>query len=49
MMVQMCAPGMMVAGILAAILGLGLLATLIVLVWVVIPRLRRNSQPVATR
>ena len=43
MMIQMCGPGMMIAGILAAILGLGLLASLIVLVWVVIARLRRDS------
>jgi hypothetical protein len=50
MMMQMCGPGMMmIAGILTAILGLGLLASLIVLVWVAIARLRRDSQPVASR
>jgi hypothetical protein len=49
MMMQMCGPGMMIAGILAAILGLGLLGSLIVLVWVVIARLRRDSQPPASR
>jgi hypothetical protein len=49
MMMQMCGPGRMIAGILAAILGLGLLASLIVLVWVVIARLRRDSQSVASR
>jgi hypothetical protein len=49
MMMQMCGPGMMIVSILAAILGLGLLASLIVLVWVVIARLRRDSQPLASR
>jgi hypothetical protein len=49
MMMQMCGPGMMIAGILAAIVGLGLLASLTVLVWVLIARLRRDSQPVASR
>jgi hypothetical protein len=49
MMMQMCGPGMIIAGILAAILGLGLLASLIVLVWVVIARLRRDSRPLASR
>jgi len=49
MMMQMCGSGMMVAGILATILGLGLLASLIVLVWVAIGRLRRESPPVVTR
>jgi len=43
MMMQMCGSGMMVAGILAVLLSLGLLASLIVLVWVVIGRLRRES------
>jgi hypothetical protein len=38
MLMQMCGSGMMVAGILATILGLGLLASLIVLVWVAISR-----------
>ena len=47
MMMQMCGSGMMVAGILAVLLSLGLLASLIVLVWVVIVRLRRES-PSAT-
>jgi hypothetical protein len=49
MMMQMCGPGMMIVSILAAILGLGLLASLIVLVWVVIARLRRDSRPLASR
>lgn len=48
-MMQMCGAGMMVAGILATILGLGLLASLIVLVWVVIGRLRREPHSEATR
>ena len=47
MMMQICGAGMMVAGILAALLSLGLLASLIVLVWVAIGRLRRES-PSAT-
>jgi len=47
MMLQMCGSGMMIVGILAALLSLGLLASLIVLVWVVIGRLRRES-PSAT-
>jgi len=47
MMMQICGFGMMVAGILAALLSLGLLASLIVLVWVVIGRLWRES-PSAT-
>ena len=47
MMMQMCGSGMMIAGILAVLLSLGLLASLIVLVWVVIGRLRRES-PSAT-
>ena len=49
MMMQMCGSGMMIAGILAAVLGLGLLASLIVLVWVAIGRLRRDPRPVVTR
>jgi len=49
MMMQMCGSGMMVAGILAALLSLGLLASLIVLVWAVIGRLRRESPSVAPR
>ena len=48
MMMQMCGSGMMVAGILATILGLGLLASLIVLVWA-IGRLRWESHSGATR
>jgi hypothetical protein len=39
--------GMMIFGGLAALLGLGLLASLIVLVWVVIGRLRRDTRPMA--
>jgi hypothetical protein len=34
--------GMMVVGVLGALLGLGLLASLIVLVWVAIGRLKRE-------
>jgi hypothetical protein len=41
----MCGTGMMVFGGLAALLGLGLLASLIVLVWVLIGRLRRDTRP----
>jgi len=37
-----CGMGMMVVMWAAGLLGLGLLATLIVLLWVVIWRLRRN-------
>jgi len=40
---------LMIAGILATILGLGLLASLIVLVWVAIGRLRREPHSAATR
>ncbi len=43
MMMQMCSAGMMIVGVLVAVLGLGLLASLIVLVWVLIGRLRRDS------
>ena len=45
MMNQMgsCGIGMMVFGGLAMVLGLALLASLIVLVWVAIGRLRRDS------
>jgi hypothetical protein len=43
MMMEQCGIGMMVVGTLAAVLGLGLLASLIVLVWVIIGRLRRES------
>ena len=49
MMMQMCGSGMMIAGILATILGVGLLASLIVLAWVVIGRLRSESPSVVTR
>ena len=49
MLMQMCGSGVMVAGILATILGLGLLASLIVLVWVVIGRLRREPHSEATK
>jgi len=45
MMMQMCGAGMMIVGVLAAALGLGLLGSLIVLVWVLIGRLRRDSRP----
>ena len=45
MMSSMCGTGMMIIGGLAALLGLGLLGSLIVLVWVVIGRLRRDHRP----
>ena len=48
MMSSMCGAGMMIVGGLAAVLGLGLLASLLVLVWVVIGRLRRDRGPVTT-
>lgn len=48
MMMPMCGSGMMVAGILATILGLGLLASLIVLAWVAIGRLRQEPHSGAT-
>ena len=41
----MCGTGMMIFGGLAALLGLGLLASVIVLVWVLIGRLRRDTRP----
>lgn len=47
MMSSTCGTGMMIVGGLAALLGLGLLASLIVLVWVVIGRLRRDHGPTA--
>jgi hypothetical protein len=47
MMSSMCGTGMMIFGSFAALLGLGLLASLIVLVWVVIGRLRRDRGPTA--
>ena len=49
MMMQMCGPGMMIVGVLVAVLGLGLLASLIVLVWVLIARLRHDSRRATTR
>lgn len=49
MMMGNCGAGMMVVGGIAALLGLGLLASLIVLVWVVIGRLRRNEKLPAPR
>jgi len=42
MMMEGCGIGMMVVMWVAGLLSLGLLATLIVLLWVVIGRLRRN-------
>jgi hypothetical protein len=42
MMMEGCVMGMMVMMWAASLLSLGLLATLIVLLWVVIGRLRRN-------
>ena len=42
MMMEGCGMGMMVAMWVTGLLGLGLLATLIVLLWVVIGWLRRN-------
>ncbi len=42
MMVEGCGMGMMVMMWAAGLLSLGLLATLIVLLWVVIGRLRQN-------
>jgi hypothetical protein len=47
MMMQMCGPGMVIVGILTTVLGLGLLASLIVLVWVLIARLRRDPNVVS--
>ena len=48
-MMEHCGSGMMLVGALAAVLGLGLLASGIVLVWVVIGRLRRETSPMATQ
>ena len=45
-MMQCCGIAMMVAGALAVLLGLVLLASLIVLVWVAIGRLRDRSEVV---
>ncbi len=42
MMMEGCGMGMMVVMWVAGLLSLGLLATLIVLLWVVIGRLRQN-------
>ena len=42
MMMNGCGVGMMLVGWLGVLLGLTLLASLIVLVWVVIGRLRRD-------
>ena len=42
MMMEQCGIGMMLVGTLGAVLGLGLLASLIVLVWVVIGGVRRE-------
>jgi hypothetical protein len=42
MMMNGCGPGMMLIGGLGMLLGLTLLASLMVLVWVVIGRLRRE-------
>ncbi len=42
MMMEGCGMGMMVVMWVAGLISLGLLATLIVLLWVVIGRLRRN-------
>lgn len=42
MMMGTCGMGMMLVAWVAGLLGLGLLASLVVLVWVVIARLRRN-------
>lgn len=49
MMMGQCGIGMMLAGTLGAILGLGLLASLLVLVWVVIVRLRRDQAASSAR
>jgi len=49
MMMEQCGIGMMLVGTLAAVLGLGLLASLIVLVWMVIARLRREPAAPAAR
>ena len=49
MMMGSCGVGIMVVVGLAGLLGLGLLASLIVLVWVVIGRLRRDPTGPAGR
>jgi hypothetical protein len=49
MMMQMCGSGTMAAGILAVLLSFGLRASLIVLVWVVIGRLRLESPSATAR
>jgi hypothetical protein len=48
MMMGECGVGMMLVGLIAGVLGLGLVASLIVLIWVVIGRLRRDA-PAAPR
>ena len=42
-MMMNCGAGMMLFGAIAIVLGFGLLTSLIVLVWVVIGRLRRDG------
>jgi hypothetical protein len=42
-MMMNCGAGMMIFGVIAMLLGLALLASLIVLVWVAIGRLRRDG------
>ncbi len=42
MIMEVCGLGMTVVTWAASLLGLGLLATLIVLLWVVVRRLRKN-------
>ena len=49
MMMEHCGIGMMLVGILGAVLGLGLLASLIVPLWVVIGRLRREPAAPSVR
>ena len=45
MMSSMCGAGMLIVGAVAGVLGLGLLASLIVLVWVATGRVRREARP----
>jgi hypothetical protein len=42
-MMMGCGTGMMIFGVIGMLLGLALLASLIVLVWVAIGRLRRDG------
>ena len=49
MMMEYCGTGMMLVRTLGVVLGLGLLASLIVLVWVVIGRLRREPAAPSVR